>query len=69
MNEETSADNLQEFKGRGEEQHTEVPVESAPVFAWQLGVPLFCLLQPCSHILPLLKGSSKVYSRKKPVFL
>lgn len=69
MNEETSADNLQEFKGRGEEKHTEVPVESPPVFAWQLGVPLFCLLQPRSHILPLLKGSSKVYSRKKPVFL
>ena len=69
MDEETSTDNLQEFEGRGEEKHTKVPVEYAPVFPWQLGVPLFCLSQPCSHILPLLKGSSKVYSRKKPVFL
>lgn len=68
MNEETSADNLQEFKGRGEEKHTVVSSGIPPVFAWQLGVPLFCLLQPRSHILPLLKGSSKVYSRKKPAF-
>ena len=69
MNEETSADNLQEFRGRGEEKHTKVPGESAPVFPWQLRLSVFCLSHPCSHILPLLKGSSKVYSRRKPVFL
>ena len=60
---------MQEFKGGGEEKCNNVAVYYMPMFPWQLGAPLSSLSQPYSHILALLKGSSKVYSRKEPIFL
>ena len=75
MDEETSTDNLQEFKGRGEEKHTKFPVEYAPVSmaAWSASVLSLTAMFPHSALAQgvkqgLLKKEARFPLKSVPCF-